>query len=373
MQSQAIIKATKLIKKNSSKLNLSRKNVKDLDCDALFPLLASNVSTISKLDLHDNQISELGASTLVQALLPPKYLKKPSYELAVGEVDLQIVSNLNYLDLSYNKLGSSGAEVVADLVRYTNISTLNLTHNNIRSRGLSAISQALTWGSGLKQLFLNSNGICQFGIKSISQTLLNNPCLQELHLSYNNIRNEGIRMISEALTRNNQLKTIALKSNYLDDQGMMYITKMLAVNDTITHMDLSLNAITDDGATILLTSFESNETLLSLNVNENAISLKIQSQLDQMLFRNFELLKNSKELFKISRFLILLNQIPTDIKSIVLQQFFYSWDSKSARAVFSILLDRLSIGAIVDQTVTFNSKNLANQCVKLRYQNSILY
>ena len=139
---------------------------------------------ISRLYLHNNNISDVGATDLAPALHHNSTLKE--------------------LILSSNNISDVGATDLAQALHYNStLNELNLNNNSISDVGATALAQALHHNSTLKELILSCNNISDVGATDLAQALQHNSTLKTLYLYGNDgIGEEGTRQLVQALTVN---------------------------------------------------------------------------------------------------------------------------------------------------------------------------
>ena len=141
-------------------LDLHNNSISDAGATALAQSLHHN-STLKELCVHHNNISDTGATELAQALHHNSTLKK--------------------LDLSYNNISDAGATDLAQaLHRNSTLEMLDLSHNNISDAGAKDLAQALHHNSTLKKLFVHHNNISDAGATDLAQALYHNSTLETL-------------------------------------------------------------------------------------------------------------------------------------------------------------------------------------------------
>ncbi|KAJ3320490.1 hypothetical protein HDV06_005219 [Boothiomyces sp. JEL0866] len=316
MYSRPMAKAIKMLKRKCNKLSLFRKKITDDDVETLSKLIKDG--NLTKIDLSDNNITELGTGYLMQALLPVQPVANSF------ESEKIPVSTLEILDLSQNLLGHRGTELVSDLIRKGKLVSVNLGYNNIRSRGAISIANSLTWNPAVEVLNLENNSICTYGAKALAKSLMGNKKLQSLNLEANVFGDVGTRLFSEALLENKTLSELNLRSALITDLGAGYIANMLKHNTTLLKLDLAGNEISDAGGNLILRALEKNQTVMFLSLKDCAVSKHTQELIKKLLERNKKKLEHSKELMNIARKLAMLN-LPNEILCMVLEQYSHMW------------------------------------------------
>uniref|UniRef100_A0A7M4EPX6 Leucine rich repeat containing 34 n=1 Tax=Crocodylus porosus TaxID=8502 RepID=A0A7M4EPX6_CROPO len=225
----------------------------------------------------------------------------------ITDEDLYENSSLRYLNLMFNEIGTSGAELIAKaLHRNEALLYLRMTGNKIRNKGGMYFASMLQVNSTLEKLDL---GDCDLGTQSlvamatvlnqnkaikavnlsrpilysqeedttvhIALMLKNNSCLVELHLCKHEIKNFGVEQLCEALYENCSLKYLDLSCNKITRDGVKFLGELLKRNQTLEILDLHSNRIEDDGAIYLSEALALyNGTLQALAVVSNNISGK---------------------------------------------------------------------------------------------------
>ncbi len=127
---------------------------------------------------------------------------------------------LKFLRLSTNKIGDTGAESVADILKKSpQLTELYVTNNKIGNTGAIAIVEALKNSEKLEILGLNRNEIKDYGAIAIAKALKDNNSIKELFIEENKIGKTGAIAIAEALKDNNTLKDLNLLKNDIEEDG----------------------------------------------------------------------------------------------------------------------------------------------------------
>uniref|UniRef100_A0A8D0FPY0 Leucine rich repeat containing 34 n=1 Tax=Strix occidentalis caurina TaxID=311401 RepID=A0A8D0FPY0_STROC len=231
-------------------------------------------------------------------------------------------STLRYLNLMFNDIGISGAELIAGaLHRNETLVYLRMTGNKIGNKGGMSFASMLEINSTLEKLDL---GDCDMGMqcliaiatalthnKSVKAINLNRPLLYsqeeettvhvalmlksnsslvELHLCKHEMKNFGVDRLCEALYENSSLRYLDLSCNKITHDGVKFLGELLKRNQTLEILDLNANRIEDDGANYLSEALALyNRTLTALSVVSNNISGKGLVALSSAMKTNIEL------------------------------------------------------------------------------------
>ncbi|XP_036420339.1 uncharacterized protein LOC118803910 isoform X2 [Colossoma macropomum] len=195
-------------------LDLSGKIQGDSELKKISELLEDLHCRTQKLKLNKCSITDEGCAALSSALC-----SNPSHLLE--------------LDLSENKLGSSGVKQICSLLnnQCCKLQKLRLNKCSITEEGSAALSSALCLNpSHLIELDLSENPVLNDGVMKICE-MLENPkfVLQKLHLSFCSITEEGYAALASALKSNpsSHLIELDLRGNNPGNTGVKKLTDLL--------------------------------------------------------------------------------------------------------------------------------------------------
>lgn len=174
---------------------------------------------------------------------------------------------LIYLDFANRNLNSEALALVEQIISKSRLNYLDLSYNSIGSEGMKNLTAALQSQSALNILYLVGNNIGDTGAE-ILVSALSNQRLHELYLHENNIGVQGITAIAAELPRSS-LNLLHLMFNHIGDSG----TKILAAGSSksnLTSLNLRGNQIGDEGAKTLA-AILSQSPLQRLSLIENDI------------------------------------------------------------------------------------------------------
>ncbi|XP_048034866.1 NACHT, LRR and PYD domains-containing protein 12-like isoform X2 [Megalobrama amblycephala] len=215
--------------------------VTDEGCAALSSALRSNPSHLRKLDLSVNNLGDSGVK-LVSAVLENPHCKLETLWLrecgVTGEgcaaLALALRSNpshLRKLNLSGNRLGDSGVELVSTGLEnpYCKLEELRLMDCGVTDEGCAALASALRSNpSHLRKLDLTVNNLGDSGVKIVSAVLKNPHCkLEELWFRKCGVTDEGCAALASALRSNpSHLRELGLTGNKLGDSGVKMLSDL---------------------------------------------------------------------------------------------------------------------------------------------------
>lgn len=189
-----------------------------------FADIIKNSKTLVTLRLSDCNILEDTALIIAKAILRNS------------------IFGLEELNMAHNGLCIDGARYFGEVIRlHTGLKIMDLSFNLIGDTGAEAIANGLLKARSLEKLFLTDNNIGKRGCTAIANALKTNKTLIELHLDNNEIGDEAAEEIADALTVNTTLVTLSLIGNDIGDKGIAAIAKALEGNKSLTNLDLRNN------------------------------------------------------------------------------------------------------------------------------------
>ncbi|CAM4823680.1 unnamed protein product [Rotaria magnacalcarata] len=217
---------------------------------------------------------------------PSKNLTDQDMEIVANEL-LQVNQVITRLDLHANQIGDIGARFVADAVRInTTLKELHLYNNKVEVVGTQYLAAALKTNQSLTLLQLQTNQIGDSGAQYLADALKVNKTLNILSLYQNQIGDTGAQYLGDALKTNQSLQNLQLQYNKIGDNGAQYLADGLKVNKVLTTLGLGANKITGIGAQQLAEALKTNKALTVLGLYENKITDSGAQQLAEALKTN---------------------------------------------------------------------------------------
>ena len=227
------------------------------DSKALSTETVQYYSGLHVLDISSNNISCHGAVVLSNCL-------KDSVET---------LKYLLKLDISYNKIGSDGANAIADVLNHCcHLEELIVSHNNLKEEGAYSIARSLChFSHSLRKLDVSYNKIESAGCKTIAKSLLHCVKLRELNISFNTMNIDSAIALAEVL-KNCDLYKFDISYNNIGNDGSNVIAAALNNCTQLEELNISTNHIGEDGASVLAcTIFNYEHCLRKLGISNNSI------------------------------------------------------------------------------------------------------
>ena len=211
------------------KLYLSDNNLKALGIIMIAKVLENNPSTLTNIDVSNNNIGMREAAAVNIAAV------------------LSYCHDLRELQLSGNNLQAvSAIKIARSLQKLSWVTVINFSDNNISEEAADDIAAALSHNKALHKLDLSINNFQTIGIIKISKALRNISNLWELNISRNNIGDEAASDIAAVLSHNNELQKLDLHHNQLQMAGVVKISKALQNIATLEVFNVSDNNISEE-------------------------------------------------------------------------------------------------------------------------------
>ena len=257
-------------------LDLSGNHLQAFGCAIIFRALL-NVSTLCKLYLSDNNITDLSAEILA----------------TVFSKNAQIEE----LDISYNKLTApSVAKIVQAMKFFLNLKILRMTCSNINLPVAKFIASVL-WYSKMQELDLNENYLQSSGCAIVCKALQNLSTITKLNLSNNGITDEAADDVASVLSSNKQLKDIDVKGNHFQAKSVAKFAKALKNTSSLNKLYIGTNNITNEAVDDIVDILSHNSKLQELEIQLSSLlpidSVKLSNALQHTLTLRIVILINS--------------------------------------------------------------------------------
>ncbi|XP_038873506.1 NACHT, LRR and PYD domains-containing protein 12-like isoform X3 [Salvelinus namaycush] len=276
-----VIKASKTILLNSC--NITWRN-----CENLALAFSSSTSSMRKLDLSHNGLTDTGVELLCLGL-GNTICKLETLKLSGCKVQEEgcaslasaLMSNpahLKELDLSYNNPGDSGVKQLSAAleVLHCKLETLSLVNCSLTGTCCEALASALrSNSSSLRELDLSKNDLHNMGLELLSAGLRSINCkLETLRLVTCGVTEEGFSSLACALKSNpSHLKQLDLSNNKAGDAGAILLSAALEhPGCELLKFRLCDCGMTEKGWAFLASNLRSNPShLRELDLSKNVL------------------------------------------------------------------------------------------------------
>eukprot|EP01118_Nematostelium_gracile_P002851 TRINITY_DN1321_c0_g1_i4.p1 TRINITY_DN1321_c0_g1~~TRINITY_DN1321_c0_g1_i4.p1 ORF type:complete len:659 (-),score=133.19 TRINITY_DN1321_c0_g1_i4:13-1989(-) len=234
---------------------------------------------LTDLDLSDNKVGDPGVQVISEMLEKNITLKI----LSLGSNGIQssgakilskaILRNpsLTALYLNNNEIGDEGAKSLSRVINNRNIKTLNLQRNKIGESGAVDLFRALQTNTTMIELDLQNNSIDEGGVKALCDMIAKNSTLKKLVINDVGLGNRGVQSLSLVLVMNSSLTELHISCNKIDDSGIEPLCGALRINSTLSKLYMLSNQISDAGVRSLCGVLDSNSSLTELKILSRAI------------------------------------------------------------------------------------------------------
>ena len=236
-----------------NKLNLWDCHIGDHGMNIIHQYLCgdkANKQEITEIYLSENDLTGASSHLIVDIIshVQPHTLKLYYNNITnVRDISTVVVttSTVKVLDISYNGLTAQEAVAISDMMIC--LEKLDISGNKLGDHGAELISKGIKITKTLRVLNISDNNIGPSGTTAIANALTKHTSLEELYMDDNTVRQDGATAIAKAITKNKKLKTLSLYGDYtMDKESAMIIMRSLHHNNTVTELKLSFRLYDDD-------------------------------------------------------------------------------------------------------------------------------
>jgi Ran GTPase-activating protein (RanGAP) involved in mRNA processing and transport len=240
-------------------LCLDNNHIGDLGATAIADALNERNTTLTRVDLHDNNS------------ISPAIYTAISDVTSANNLGVRLLVAGKELDRSHLHMDHGAVQQIAkELATNVTLESLVMTDAGIDNDGAMALASALARNNTLTHLDLSANNIDATGATAIANALFENSSLQNLVLFCNQFWDGDMGAMAEMLKANSSLVFLALGDNFLEDEFAVAIADALKTNSTLVELNLGGNEIGGMGATAIFNSLnEHNYTLKWLAVGDD--------------------------------------------------------------------------------------------------------
>ena len=216
------------------------------------------VSTLIKLKIGDNGISDKAANSLINVLCSNNLLQEFSISkseftasgiewiagaMMISSANKLKLVNLKVVNMAFCSIGIQAAMHIASFLYHNKqLEELDLRGNNLQTAGCAAICQVLQHFSMLNKLFLSNNNITDEAAGGIASVLSNNTLLKELYINGNHFTESGIGKMAAALINTSTLIKLYLGNNNISNEAVDDIANILSHNTQLQELELQMNS-----------------------------------------------------------------------------------------------------------------------------------
>jgi len=250
-------------------LRLSYNNIDKLE-DILTAVIATK--TVKVFAIRGNNITTQRVSAITDVLtlleqLDISYNKLDNDGAILLAKGIAITNTLKVLDIDDNNIGSSGFMAIVDaLANNASLEELNMQHNAIGKDGNQAGVTESAKNQTLKKFYGDSNKFGSLEVEAIAKVCIS---LEELHLNRNKFCQDGATAIVSLINRNNALKILEINANKFGPSGSSIIMQALTGNTSLKTLYMDDNAVEQDGAPAIATFIANNSTLKKISISNN--------------------------------------------------------------------------------------------------------
>lgn len=204
---------------------------------------------------------------------------------------LKVNRTLTALHLKDNSLNEEGTQVLCEgILGNPQIEYLDLSMNKIGIRGAICLAELLKPSSGNKivSLSVHSNRLTDRDILPLASTVGKSERLSNLDVSRNNFGEKGAVAFANSFAESRSLRTVNISWNTFFSRGCEAIAQALKLSQTLRRLDLSRCGVPDDGAEMLLEDLPGS-VLEEFNLSGNAISEEVAARLLEACPNNMRL------------------------------------------------------------------------------------
>ena len=232
-------------------LNLSGCDIGDHGMNIIHQYLCgdkANKQEITGIFLSENNLT--GASShliadIISHLQPHTLMLGYNNITNVRDISTAVVttSTVKVLNMMNNGLTAQEAVAISDMMIC--LEELDISGNKLGDHGAELLSEGIINTKTLRVLRISYNNIGPLGTTAIANALTNNTSLEELDMYDNTIGQDGATAIAKAITNNKTLETLSLDDHTMDKESAMIIMRSLHCNNTITFLGLGYGLYDD--------------------------------------------------------------------------------------------------------------------------------
>ena len=221
---------------------------------------------LEELDMSCNDLQEVGTTRILDSL------------------DISYLTNLN---ISYNSIASDFNYIANSLIHATKLVQLDLSYNALYFDNIECIlCEARSIFLNLRTLNLSGNEICNGAATALANALSENTKLKELSLCDTNLQTKEVSKLFSA-SKFPYLTKLSISNNHITDEAADDIVTFLSKSTELEELDLSHNHLKSAGTIKICRTNLSK--LIVFNVSHNGITIKAANDIATFLSHNLKL------------------------------------------------------------------------------------
>jgi len=189
-------------------------------------------TTLRKLHLSDNKITDNGITSLASSLIKNRTLQD--------------------LDISKNSVTNVGIIKLLEAIQINKtLQILNISNPCISDECVEVICNVFKTNDAILNFSLSKNKLTREGSKDILRALKFNRTICFLDISKSNICDEGTSILSVCLQKN-VLKEVNVSENEISDRGAISLAHAIKSSFSLCRLDISSNKVTSNGLVCFL-------------------------------------------------------------------------------------------------------------------------
>ena len=301
----AIVVNTKLQKLVLSNCNLTE------ECMKLVLIALQKCKYLEMLDLEGNTITDLVVSHLAALLNNNSHFKSLgisnaalySAEFGLFTKALTLNLSLKYIDLSYNKLLHSEVTEI-NTVLSNCLEHLDFSDCGLQEMIVVEVTESLLTTSNLNYLNLSGNKVNSLAANNIAAVVSKNSNISSFSIADCQLSVNDLMCICESMKSTSNLRHIDISFNPVNDEAALHLAAVILSNIKLTHINLSNCKLQEIGYRSVLTAIGQASRLLYFDftltpfVSGTAENLKFSGcSLEHLCLSNCSL--HGKEMMKI--------------------------------------------------------------------------
>lgn len=258
----------------------SNRHIKDL-----VKILKCEKINIIKIHLDENEMSNKNILEIFRAIKVNKTLIDITVENNEADDEcvnilteaIKINKCIRNVNLYGNDITDKGMIQLSKTIQHSNLQSLNVSFNKMTDEGAIALFNAVKFNDTLTSLEV---GICRMtsqGLRTLTDCIKYNKNITYLNIEGNEQHDDiiGILAIIDSLKYNDSITEMNMGLCGLDDECATALAETIKINKTIIDLDLEFNKIQDDGVLSLAEAMKHNKSIKKIRLNTNWTTLRI--------------------------------------------------------------------------------------------------